>query len=64
MQTAAPVLLTIDETALALRRSRRSVARLVARGELGTVKIGGRRLVVVEPLREYIAARRVGGAAP
>jgi excisionase family DNA binding protein len=52
---AAPaLLLTITETAQALRLSRAQVYNLVNRGELQTIKIGSSRRVPLSALEEYI----------
>lgn len=54
-----PVTYNVDEAAQALRISRALLYQLIRSGRLRTVKIGSRRLVPVDALREYID----GGAA-
>jgi excisionase family DNA binding protein len=51
-------LLTIPETATALRVSERTVKRLVARGDLSVVEVGGRRLVEDVEVAAYISRNR------
>jgi len=46
------------DAAALLSLSEDTVKRLVARGELESVMEGGRRLVVVESIREYVKRRR------
>jgi excisionase family DNA binding protein len=54
MQQENPVL-SIKETATALRISPRQVARLIAAGELLSFSIGSRRLIRAETLRAFVA---------
>jgi len=50
--TQPKLLLTIEETATALSLSRRSIARLLAGGELRAVRIGGAvRIPIAEVLK-------------
>jgi len=56
-----PVLLTARETAGVLRISERLTWRLIAEGELATVRIGRRRLVPRRAIDAYIAARMAAG---
>lgn len=51
-------LLTIREVAEALRLSYWSVLRLIKRGELVSLKIGSRRIVLEEDLQEFLGRRR------
>ena len=50
--------LTIREVAEALRLSYWTVLRLIKRGELVSLKIGSRRVVLEEDLREFLRRRR------
>jgi len=62
----APQLLTIAETAKALGfspRSKNSVYRLIASGDLPAVTLPGGQRVDVEDLRKYIEARKRGVAS-
>jgi len=52
---------TVKETAELLRVSERAVARLVARNELPSVRLGRRRLIVEDDLRNFIESRRERG---
>ncbi|GAB2471392.1 helix-turn-helix domain-containing protein [Xylanimonas ulmi] len=56
-----PVLYRVEEAAQALRIGRTVVYELIRCGALRTVKVGTRRLVPVEAVREYVA--KLGGAA-
>ena len=65
-QSAAPVLeplMSVEDVADCLRVSERSVFRLLERGELATIKVGG--LTRIEPaeLRRFIADQRREPAA-
>lgn len=51
-------LLTIKEVAEALRLSYWGVLRLTKRGELISLKVGARRVVLEEDLREFLGRRR------
>lgn len=57
----APVLYRVEEAAEALRIGRTVVYELIRCGALRTVKVGTRRLVPVEAVREYVS--KLGGAA-
>lgn len=57
----APVLYRVEEAAEALRLGRTIVYELIRCGALRTVKVGTRRLVPVEAVREYAAS--LDGAA-
>ncbi len=57
----APVLYRVEEAAEALRIGRTVVYELIRCGALRTVKVGTRRLVPVEAVREYVAS--LDGAA-
>ncbi|PZR51662.1 DNA-binding protein [Xylanimonas oleitrophica] len=57
-----PVLYRVDEAAEALRLGRTAVYELIRCGALRTVKVGTRRLVPVEAVREYVDSLS-GGAA-
>jgi excisionase family DNA binding protein len=46
--------LTVDETAAALGLSRPTIWRMIRRGELQSVKVGGRRLIPVAALRALL----------
>ncbi len=52
-----PLLLTIAETAEALRTSRTTVYALVRRGEIPSIKIGSSRRVVRQRLEAWLAER-------
>ncbi len=54
----AGLLLTVEEAAKRLRLGRTLVYRLIASGELESVKVGRLRRVPAECLPEYIAALR------
>jgi excisionase family DNA binding protein len=51
-------LLSIEDVADVLRISQRGVYRLIGRGELPTVKIGGLTRIEPQQLKSYIAERR------
>ena len=51
-----PVLYRVEEAAQALRLSRSITYELIRSGQLRTVKVGARRLVPVEAVREYVAS--------
>lgn len=53
----ATLVLSIAETATALAVSQRHVARLLARQELPSIKIGRRRLIRREALKAWIQGR-------
>ena len=58
-------LLTIAETAKALRLSIRTVHAITApRGELPCIKLGRRRLYDPADVEAFVASRRVGGTSP
>ncbi len=50
--------MSIDEVAQVLRISERGVYRLMSRGEITSVKVGGRTLLEPEELRRFIAHQR------
>jgi excisionase family DNA binding protein len=52
-----PELLTMQEAADRLRLARSSVYELVSRGELATLKVGKRRLILVSEVARFIAHR-------
>ena len=52
------ILLTVEEAGRALGVSRSTVWRLIQRGELVTVRRGGRRFVQSRTLRKRVANRR------
>lgn len=54
---------SLSETELATGLSRSTLYRLMARGELGTVKRGKRRLIPTEELRRLCGANSVGASA-
>ena len=56
-------LLTVEEAARRLRIGRSLLYRLIASGELESVKVGRLRRVPAECLPEYVAALRRGGSA-
>lgn len=57
-------LLTIDEVAERLRVGRRTIERFLAEGEIGSVKVGRRRLVPETELERYVRlAQRRGRVA-
>lgn len=58
-----PALLTVEQAAEALRMSRRHVCTLVAKGELGSVKLGRLRRITPRQLAEYVA-RAESASAP
>lgn len=51
-------LVSLDDGARMLGVSARTVRRMVGRGELPTVAIGGRRLLEPAALRDFIASHR------
>lgn len=51
-----PLLLTIGDVAAALRWSRSKTYRLVARGDIRSVRVDGSRRIKVRDLEEYVAA--------
>lgn len=56
-------LLTVEEAARRLRIGRSLLYRLIASGELESVKVGRLRRVPAECLPEYVATLRRGGSA-
>lgn len=60
---AAVQLCTIDETCKLLRVSRWQVNDLLNRREVGSVKIGRRRLVPLADLQAYLDRTKVGAVA-
>lgn len=56
MAASEPLLLTVDETAVLLRLSRSTVKKMVALGEITSVKLHGRRLIPYEILRRDVLA--------
>ena len=54
-------LLSVEEVCELLRISESGVYRFLRRGELASVKVGGRTLFEPEVIREFIAARRRAG---
>lgn len=55
--------MTVKEVSEVLRLSYWSVLRLIKRGELISLKIGARRVVLGEDLREFLGRRREAGLA-
>ena len=55
--------MTVKEVSEVLRLSYWSVIRLIKRGELVSLKIGARRVVLGEDLREFLERRREAGLA-
>jgi len=55
-------LLSLEDAALRLGRSRRFVERLIAGGELESVKIGRTRLVSIAALAAYVERHTVKAA--
>jgi excisionase family DNA binding protein len=55
-------LLSVAEARAVLRISESGVYRLLRRGELAAVKVGGRTLIEPAAIRRFIAARRVNEA--
>lgn len=53
---------TVGETCELSGLSRRTVQNLVATGELESIKLGGRRLVLARPLRERLRLSETVGA--
>lgn len=53
----AAQLISLEKTAESLAISRRTVARLVASGELASVTIGRRRLIRTAALQAWLAGR-------
>lgn len=58
-----PEALTTDQVARQLGLSRSTVASMIGRGELASVKIGGARRVLRRDLDAYLTALPSGGAA-
>jgi excisionase family DNA binding protein len=61
-----PILLTLKETAAALRLGRSKLYELMAAGKLRSVRIGGSRRIPATALAEFVAALEAeeeGGAA-
>jgi len=52
--TQAEIVYTIKETAVHLKVSVRKVKYLLARGELGSIYVGNRRLIPASALQRYI----------
>lgn len=51
------VALSVAEAAKALSLSDRTITSMIAKGEIPVVRIGKRRLIPVDGLREWIASR-------
>jgi excisionase family DNA binding protein len=62
--TALEPLLSVDEVAELLRISESGVYRLIRKGELVSLKVGGRTLFEPVTIREFIAARRRDATTP
>jgi excisionase family DNA binding protein len=56
MMPKEPILLTLKETAVALRVGRSKLYELMAAGKLRSVKIGGSRRIPATALAEFVAA--------
>ena len=56
MMPKEPMLLTLKETAVALRLGRSKLYELMAAGKLRSVKIGGSRRISATALAEFVAA--------
>ena len=57
----APLLVPVAEASRLLGGiSARKLAQMVASGELPSAKIGTRRLIILDGLKEYVAARTEG----
>lgn len=52
-------LLSIADARRVLGISEAGIYRLIGRGEIGLIEVGGRRLVEPEELRRFVAERRV-----
>jgi len=52
-------LIGVDHLAQKLDLSRRTIHRILARGELPSLRIGGRRLVRIEAVRHWLAGHEV-----
>jgi excisionase family DNA binding protein len=63
VREVAPLLLTAEEAATALRIGRTRMYDLLGAGDVDSVFIGRKRLVPVEALREYVARLRAEAAA-
>jgi excisionase family DNA binding protein len=50
---------SVAEAEQATSLSQKTIARMIARGELESVMVGGRRLVLIESLRQVINGRRM-----
>jgi excisionase family DNA binding protein len=57
-------MVTVDEAGRALRVSRSTVWRLIQRGDLPSVRRGGRRLVPVSAIHRRVRRRRAGDIPP
>jgi excisionase family DNA binding protein len=57
-------MVTVDEAGRALRVSRSTVWRLIQRGDLPSVRRGGRRLVPASALQTRVRRRRTAGIPP
>lgn len=58
--TPPPLLVDRLEAARLLGVCGNTVGNLIARGELPSLRIGSRRLIDLDDLRRFIAARKVG----
>ena len=59
-RVGVPVLLTVDEVADALRKSKWAVYRLIRAGSLAAYKVGDSWRVAEADLSEYLASTRSG----
>lgn len=60
-----PVTCSVDETAIIMGVSKRSIQRLIAQDEIASIKIGARRLILRTELDRIFGGKawRQGGAA-
>jgi len=57
-RTTLEPLMSIDDVAATLRISERGVYRLISRGTLASLKVGGRTLLEPDEVRRFIAHQR------
>jgi excisionase family DNA binding protein len=56
-ETVEPLALNVGEAARASRLGESTIRAMIASGELRSIRVGDRRLVRIEDLRAFLAAR-------
>ena len=53
-----PILLTIPQAAAAIGIGRSHIYQMLARGQLEAVKVGRRRLIIAQSVKDFVASLR------